>query len=262
MELPSYTAHVRDRVANMFLPQSATMRVSNPWIQSGVSPTLTDRASWPLPVSTQSHSRGSSPLESHVLSYFPDAPGSGSTTPFNPELLLSLADEATPSLSRHTSSPDSYPRRELTRTQASSRPRCHSSLELYSTRSLSDPLAVPGPNEIHVHSGRANSSLHSLLHVPAKLFSSLPRPGWLSSRSNSRWKPTSPSSEQSRQQTHLRWLTMPAQNRHLFSVLHRAFTEVPDYSVASRGFIGGVPPLTSMRGLPSYAEAEISRNTS
>jgi hypothetical protein len=39
-------------------------------------------------------------------------------------------------------------------------------------------------------------------------------------------------------------------------ILHRAFTEVPDYSIASRGFIGGgVPPLESMRGLPSYEEA-------
>jgi len=38
-------------------------------------------------------------------------------------------------------------------------------------------------------------------------------------------------------------------------LLHRAFTEVPDYSIASRGFIGGVPPLESMRGLPSYEEA-------
>ena len=30
---------------------------------------------------------------------------------------------------------------------------------------------------------------------------------------------------------------------------------MPDYAVAARGFIGGVPPLSSMRGLPSYAEA-------
>jgi arrestin-related trafficking adapter 4/5/7 len=40
------------------------------------------------------------------------------------------------------------------------------------------------------------------------------------------------------------------------SLLHRAFTEVPDYQVASRGFIGGVPPLESMRGLPSYEETQ------
>jgi len=34
------------------------------------------------------------------------------------------------------------------------------------------------------------------------------------------------------------------------------FHEVPDYETASRGFAGGgVPPLTSMRGLPTYEEA-------
>lgn len=39
----------------------------------------------------------------------------------------------------------------------------------------------------------------------------------------------------------------------------RAFSLVPDYNVASRGFIGGIPPLSSMRGLPSYEEAEAQR---
>ena len=34
------------------------------------------------------------------------------------------------------------------------------------------------------------------------------------------------------------------------------FSEVPDYETASRGFAGGgVPPLTSMRGLPTYEES-------
>ena len=36
------------------------------------------------------------------------------------------------------------------------------------------------------------------------------------------------------------------------------FNEVPDYETASRGFAGGgVPPLTSMRGLPTYEEASV-----
>ncbi|KAJ2919924.1 hypothetical protein MD484_g452, partial [Candolleomyces efflorescens] len=37
-QLPSYTAHVRDRVANMYLPEAVTMRVTNPWVQHGLSP--------------------------------------------------------------------------------------------------------------------------------------------------------------------------------------------------------------------------------
>jgi len=44
-------------------------------------------------------------------------------------------------------------------------------------------------------------------------------------------------------------------------LLHRALTEVPDYSIASRGFIGGVPPLSSMQGLPSYEECARSTTT-
>ncbi|EAU90866.2 hypothetical protein CC1G_02253 [Coprinopsis cinerea okayama7 len=43
-------------------------------------------------------------------------------------------------------------------------------------------------------------------------------------------------------------------------LLHRAFTEVPDYSVAARGFIGGVAPLSSLLGLPSYEEAARDRD--
>jgi len=40
------------------------------------------------------------------------------------------------------------------------------------------------------------------------------------------------------------------------------FNEVPDYETASRGFAGGgVPPLTSMRGLPTYEEANTQSPT-
>ena len=46
------------------------------------------------------------------------------------------------------------------------------------------------------------------------------------------------------------------------SLLHRAFTEVPDYDIASRGFLGGVTPLETMQGLPSYEEAEMQRSRS
>jgi len=46
------------------------------------------------------------------------------------------------------------------------------------------------------------------------------------------------------------------------SLLHRAFTEVPDYDIASRGFLGGVTPLETLQGLPSYEEAEMQRSRS
>ena len=38
-------------------------------------------------------------------------------------------------------------------------------------------------------------------------------------------------------------------------LLPRAFIETPDYEIASRGFLGGgIPPLSSYAGLPSYEE--------
>ena len=47
----------------------------------------------------------------------------------------------------------------------------------------------------------------------------------------------------------------------LHSMMRGSFNDVPDYNVASRGFLGGgVTPLSSTRGLPSYEEAERSHS--
>jgi hypothetical protein len=51
----------------------------------------------------------------------------------------------------------------------------------------------------------------------------------------------------------------PKPTSPLSRTISRAFSLVPYYSIASRGFIGGIPPLSSMRGLPSYDEAEVQR---
>ena len=37
-QLPSYPSHIRDRIANMYLPDQAVLRVFNPWIHQGISP--------------------------------------------------------------------------------------------------------------------------------------------------------------------------------------------------------------------------------
>ncbi|CDO76661.1 hypothetical protein BN946_scf184695.g2 [Trametes cinnabarina] len=42
--LPSYPSHVRDRVANAYLPDAATMRVANAWVVNGISPTIPERS--------------------------------------------------------------------------------------------------------------------------------------------------------------------------------------------------------------------------
>ena len=43
VELPSYPEHVRDRVANAFLPESVTLRVANPWVVNQIDPIGTIR---------------------------------------------------------------------------------------------------------------------------------------------------------------------------------------------------------------------------
>ncbi|KIJ18419.1 hypothetical protein PAXINDRAFT_8666 [Paxillus involutus ATCC 200175] len=93
VELPSYPAHVHDQVANMYLPDSATTQVMNPWVASGVSPTFASESqgqsgAWAL-------SGAASPLMPHpVSSHLPHVPQSGTGTPLdwvNSELLLSLS---------------------------------------------------------------------------------------------------------------------------------------------------------------------------
>lgn len=269
MELPSYTAHVRDRVANMFLPEAATMRVTNPWVQNGVSPVYSgpqQRLPTSLP---RSRSGASSPLEAHVLSHLPHAPGSGDSTPLdwvNSELLLSLSEEEPPALTRRTPL-NSAPSTRPGSTRGSRRGSRASSPERGGLTMTSSTPPIVNPNETYVHSGNASRNIHNLFSASMKPFTSLSTPTWLS-RSNShssshlqsQASASMSSLEQHRQNPTARYTvqvpTPPPEPITSESLLHRAFTEVPDYGVASRGFIGGVPPLSSMTGLPSYADTE------
>lgn len=291
MELPSYNAHVRDRVANMYLPESATMRVTNPWVQGGISPVVNNAAQdaftspWP-----RTSSGASSPLEAHALSHLPHAPGSGDTPLdwVNSELLLSLSELEPPALSlpsRSRPHPPSHTPSDDTDSGPSTRPGSGGASRRSSRansranspeRGARSPkvLHVAGPNETYVHSGHASRNLHGLFKATMKPFTSLAHPHWLPSRSNSH-----ANLAEIQQRAHLQHLQLQQIQQQQQSLqtsrplnlsdpnsgtalLHRAFTEVPDYRMASRGFIGGVPPLSSMQGLPSYAEVERSQSDS
>ena len=52
--------------------------------------------------------------------------------------------------------------------------------------------------------------------------------------------------------------SVSASASQLSHTISRVFSVVPEYSIAST-VIGGIPPLSSMRGLPSYEEAEAQR---
>lgn len=255
MELPSYRAHVYDRVANMFLPDAATMRVTNPWIHQGSNPSMSRNAGGNVA------SGASSPLVPHpISSHLPHAPGSGPSTPLewvNSELLLSLSQDEPPPLVQddlHSPSHSNGP------SQPGSRPGSNQPSRRQSRASSPDhhrsPYTCSSSGEIFVHNGsQASRNVHGLFQASIKPLS------WLSSRSSSHSNLSSllPSTAE-QPQTHSRPtpVTIP-DSPSGSALLHRAFTEVPDYGVAARGFIGGVTPLTSLRDLPSYDETERSR---
>ncbi|KAF8834468.1 hypothetical protein BDN67DRAFT_876209, partial [Paxillus ammoniavirescens] len=286
VELPSYPAHVCDRVANMYLPDSATTRVMNPWVASGISPTFASESQGQSGAWTPSGA--ASPLMPHpVSSHLPHVPQSGASTPLgwvNSELLLSLSSSGaarprtnmtphshSPSHSDPASQPPSRPESRPLSGHVSRAP----SPERHLTISSMSMSPISSPNEPSIHDGQASRSLPGLFSMQMKPLTSLTLPGWLSSRSNSHSNlssltdlghshrshsygnvPVHPSQTATGPHTPPAGTdAAPAPENALW---HRAFTEVPDYDVASRGFIGGVTPLTSMRGLPSYEEAERS----
>ncbi|KAG6812711.1 hypothetical protein H0H92_001215 [Tricholoma furcatifolium] len=311
VQLPSYTQHVRDRVANMYLPDSATMRVTNPWITQRTSPVHPVEAPitpWPISLSGTS-----TPLEAHLLAHLPHQPDpSAAIAPLewvNSELLLSLSENPPPRLRARTRNPS--PHRE---SDMSSEPhsRSHSpvrhsrpgsrALSRISSRATS-PERQPDSNahahghahahapghgqnhsrnqshshshghahahETYVHShGQASRGSHGLFSTTMKPLTSFTS-GFHLPRSASQQHLPSPAELEAVQRPVqlMRQITLPDAETGT-ELLHRAFTEVPDYSVASRGFIGGVPPLTSMQGLPSYDETirqsgeEMSRRSS
>ncbi|KAI5889271.1 uncharacterized protein SCHCODRAFT_02364181 [Schizophyllum commune H4-8] len=297
-ELPSYNAHVRDRVANMYLPEGATMRVTNPWVTTGVSPVV-QADGMPVPAWPMSPSGASTPLEAHVLSHLPHQPGSGASTPLdwvNSELLLSLERDPPPlsqaSLARTVTTPGTPPdaggsaeasaapsrgpSRPSSRPSSRAQSRAPSRLGSRFPSRHSSPEREPRKSTAHetyVHEGQASRASDGIFHATMKPFTSLPHPQWLSSRSSSSHNvPTLAELEGTAGSANGSAGNSPgarAYNVPLFqdpnsgsALLHRAFTEVPAYEVASRGFIGGVPPLTSMRGLPSYDDAQRTRSSS
>jgi hypothetical protein len=259
IELPSYTSHVRDRVANMFLPDTATVRVVNPWVRL-------------IPEERESGGRSSASgaatlLEAHVLSHLPHAPGSDASTPLdwlNSEVLLSFSDvEPLPAQTqtlRPTHSPGPPSSAGVATAGGSG---VHRSL-LGVKRTSSDP-APPSHMETFLHGDtHASRALPALLGASMRLLPShgLGTAGWLrASRSRSHNSDGAHAADsQASQQVAAQHqpitvpLPVPAEGPAL---LHRAFTEVPDYSVAAQGFIGGVTPLSSMRGLPAYEDVAV-----
>ncbi|KAG6874509.1 hypothetical protein C0995_010419 [Termitomyces sp. Mi166 len=285
VQLPSYHQHVRDRVANMFLPESAMMRVANPWIGQGANSVPHADAAitqWPL-----NESGYCSPFEARPLTNLPHQPdpnlSNASLEWVNSELLLSLSQNPLPHLradSPHReresrgSAPSSVPQ---SRSHSRSRPSSRG-ISRFASRHNSPERERdhqqhhhhhhhhhhrPTCKETYMHNQtRASRNTDSVFSPTMKPFTSF-SPSFLSRSTSTQHLPTAEEVEAAQRPTHGSVRTLNVSDTSSGSeLLQRAFTEVPDYTVASRGFIGGVPPLTSMRGLPSYDESVKSSSSS
>ncbi|KAJ7460713.1 hypothetical protein FB451DRAFT_1096503 [Mycena latifolia] len=238
-ELPSYIAHVRDRVANMFLSEGNTMRVTNPWVHAGVSPTLVDGRN----PSAQA-SGAATPLELISDSnepYVPDPEHPVFLDWVNAELLISHGASKMPKMPPPSSS--------------SAAPSCASSSE--NVPHPDHPPTPPTPSAdgvaTYTHASNESRALPGVFVALMEPTSAITHPHWLSARPD----PKDPRASSIDIQRRVREVSVPKRDMSSM-LLHRAFTEVPDYEVAMRGFLGGVPPLSSMQGLPSYDEASRS----
>jgi hypothetical protein len=276
--LPSYPSHIRDRVANVYLSDQAALRVTNPWLQHGISPVQhRDDAAEPDGRLSSPTSGTHTPLESY---YVPSSAighghsGDPELEYVNSELLLSLSHNAPAPPPAVVESPSSRPgssraSRAPSRAPSPDRER-EREREPHSRRSSASGELHGAAASTYVHeNSSASRNLHGVFHATMKPLTSLS-----SSVLPTRYHHAHTHS-QSHAHTHTHTHHTPA-HAHLLSQmtprtvpvtshsqLHRVFTEVPDYSISSRGFLGGgVTPLETLQGLPSYEEAEMQRSRS
>ncbi|KAJ7493370.1 hypothetical protein B0H11DRAFT_2228146 [Mycena galericulata] len=221
-ELPTYIAHVRDRVANMFLSEGNTLRVTNPWIQSGVNPIILEGEE-----PTPGH-----PKPLHVISdsnnpYMPDPDHPVFLDWVNAELLISQGATKV-DFSSSPSADDTSASAEGSTSTGTSTPH--------------HPPTPPTPPAdgiaTYTHASNASRALPGLFVAIMEPTSAITHPHWLTARPD----PKDPARRRRRSTT-------------CSAACARYRGRVPDYEIALRGFLGGVPPLSSMQGLPSYDEA-------
>ncbi|TFY65285.1 hypothetical protein EVJ58_g2065 [Rhodofomes roseus] len=212
MDLPSYPSHVRDRVANAYLPDAAALRVVNPWVMQGVSPTIGPPRSEgssglqsPAAYETWqvAHSANANSQSAHRHLPQEPPPGAAPLEWVNTELLLSLSQEA-PEAPVHVPPPPPANPSPPTRTPPESAhspggSRSHSRFPSRRQSRANSRAASPErgaasvtpggsvhAGETFVHSGsHASRNMHSLFNIAMKPFTSLSNTFSLSSRNPS-----------------------------------------------------------------------------
>ena len=281
--LPSYPSHTRDRVANVYLPDQAALRVTNPWLQHGISPVQQQQPDAEHDGRLSSPTSGThTPLEAY---YVPSPHGSSGDPELeyvNSELLLSLSQNAPPppvldySPSSSSRGGSRRPSRAPSRAPSPDRGEreAHSRRPSGGSSSSNNGQDVSGASTFVHESSSASRNLHGVFYATMKPLTSLSSSFAIPTRYHPHAHPHSPHHHQQQQQQpqspHQQQYpsssssqmprTVPVTSH---SLLHRAFTEVPDYGISSRGFLGGgVTPLETLQGLPSYEEAEMQRSRS
>ncbi|KAF8514134.1 hypothetical protein JB92DRAFT_2920203 [Gautieria morchelliformis] len=250
LELPSYPAHILDRVANAHLPLSPTHMAN--WAVSPESELSTPSSAVPILESMSPHLSPSHPgsrdatlgdtsggialdrvnSELHMLGRAWQRTGINSATPPDSTQGSGYASRA----SSRAGSPE--------RGGAAGRERPHHHHSIFSLKPFSKVASSLYPGQGKGHSPVTDSAPHSSGSTPASESPTLDAaPGGSGSAS-----PILPR-------------VQSEGDLHTTALLNRSFSEVPDYDIASRGFLGGgVTPLSSTRGLPSYEEAERSQS--
>jgi hypothetical protein len=331
IELPSYSAHVRDRVANMYVPDNATVRVTaagtrtphtNAMSSGLTSPDPDGPGGFSLPpapgadapnalewvntelrslsfgqnVSASSPRVRQTPPESHSTS----ASGShrGSRHPSRPASRTSSPERITPPTAHPSSLQQSHMQAfsSLPSTSPPSSTTHPTHPPASASTTTSQPQSHPVPEPTFVHTGPASRTPQGVFAATMRpltsLASSLSSSFGPSSRSGSQGSlstyfashahagPTSHALH-SHGHSHSFSLSMPSttssgtgtpatmerrgsrsatSDSHDLQSARETLTRVPDYASSSHGFLGGVPPLSSSQGLPSYTEAERLRS--
>ncbi|KAI6037575.1 hypothetical protein EDC04DRAFT_2126164 [Pisolithus marmoratus] len=272
-ELPSYPSHVRDRVPNVYHPE---VRLTN---HLGTQPS---EGCWTPPIS-------GSP-RAPTIPHLPCVPQADENTPLewiNSELLLSMSRDAPPQTPNHPS-PSHSEGSSRAASRPSSRvvsrrgsrapsPERHLTMTSISGTHIGNGLGSNSTScETYVHSSQASRSLPGIFSMSMKPATHGWRPSRPSSYTNiagalSSSSSATPTTTVPGPTGHYAHATLPLHSStpvmatpaadvtaDVNESTMRALMEVPDYGASASGIIGGVPPLTSMQGLPSYEEAERS----
>ena len=257
--LPSYPSHIRDRVANVYLPDQAALRVTNPWLQHGISPVQQHRDDAEPDGRLSSPTSGThTPLEAYYVPSSAQHSGDPELEYVNSELLLSLSQNAPlssrPGSSRASRAPS--PERE---------PHSRRLSNGGSSSSSGQGAQDLGASTFVHENSSASRNPHGVFHATMKPLTSLSS-SVIPTRCHPHAHHPHPHPHSPQHHPHHPHSssqlprTVPVTSH---SQLHRVFTEVPDYGISSRGFLGGgVTPLETLQGLPSYEEAEMQRSRS